>query len=261
MNDGERAELKFIASLGCLYGSNVTLANGSLNIRSVQIPIAKGLQLISPYKIPINLTNISLMSDSQLETFCKSNKIGKAGALSKADVFINGTGYSIKFTSSAPPAIVNHTNRTGWEFAAQQKKIAMAPLDSLINDYWNKRISGVIKEDVDNQHPYSPFSNHMQTLLPFLEYFSFEGTGSRLSNHPASAVIEFSDPCNVGTWKLIAQSQFISSIWHRLVFSLRSSKGMPTNINSISTNSRNSILMWSKTQNGLLKGALHVRVK
>lgn len=261
MNDGERAELKFIASLGSLCGKNVALATGSLNITSVQIPIAKGLQVILPYRIPITLANISSMTDPQLETFCKSNKISKAGTMSKADVFINGIGYSIKFTSSAPPAIVNHTNRTGWEFAAKQKGVAMAPLDVLINDYWNKRISGVIKEDVDNHHPHSPFANHMQTLLPFLEYFSFEGTGSRLSNHPASAVIEFSDPCNVGTWKLIAQPQFISSIWSRLVFSLRSSKGMPNNINSISASSRSSILMWSRTQNELLKGALHVRVK
>ena len=179
----------------------------------------------------------------------------------KADVFINGISYSLKFTNSAPPAIVNHTNRTGWEFAAQHKGLNMAPLDALINDYWNKRLFGVITEDVDNRHPFSPFANHMQTLLPFLEYFSFEGTGSRLSNHPASAVIEFSDPCNVLTWKIINQQQFINSIWNRLVFSLRSSKGMPKDINSISASSRKSILMWSNRRNGLLKGALHVRVR
>lgn len=261
MNAGERAELKFIATLGCHYGKQINLATGPLNIASIHVPVSKSLQIISPYSLPVTPQIISAMSDPQLEEFCKNNKIRKAGGRSKADVFINGTGYSIKYTNSAPPAIVNHTSRKGWEFAAQQKGLAMAPLDLLINDYWNKRIAGVIAEDVGNNHVHSPFSNHIQTLLPFLEYFSFDGTGSGLSNHPASAVIEFSDPCNVSTWKLMNQQQFISSVWNRLVFSLRSSKGMPKNINTINATSRNSILMWSQTQNGLLKGALHVRVK
>lgn len=259
MNAGERAELKFIATLRCFHGSQINLANGPLSVQSVQIPSSSCLLPILASSVTPQV--IASMSDLQFDLFCSTTGICKAGTMSKADVFINGISYSLKFTNSAPPAIVNHTNRTGWQFAALQKGLNMAPIDALINDYWNKRVSGVIKEDVDNLHPLSPFASHMHTLLPFLEYFSFEGTGSRLSNHPATAVIEFSDPCNVSTWKIINQPQFISSIWSRLVFSLRSSKGMPKDINSVGANSRNSIMMWSRTQNGSLKGALHVRVR
>ena len=259
MNIGERAELKLIASLGCMYGKTVNLKSGPITIQSIQIPVSTALHTINP--INASPSTISAMTDDQLQDFCRSHNIQKAGAMSKADVFINSIGYSVKSTEGAPPAIVNHTNRLGWEFAAQQKGLPIRALDQLINDYWSKRLSGVIKEDVGNDNPNSPFSAHIQTLLPFLEYFSFEGSGSKISNHPAKSVIEFSDPCNEATCDIINKPTFISSVWNRLVFSLRSSKGMPSDINALDQTAKTSVLQWSRDMNGKLKGALHVRVK
>ena len=259
MNIGERAELKLIATLGCMYGNTINLKNGPIKIQSIQVPVSTELQNINP--INASPSAISAMNDDQLQAFCKSHNIQKAGTMSKADVFINNVGYSVKSTEGAPPAIVNHTSRLGWEFAAQQKGIQIDALDQLINDYWNKRLTGIIKEDVGNDNPNSPFSAHIGTLLPFLEYFSFEGSGSKISNHPAESVIEFVDPCNEATWEIINKPTFISSVWARLVFSLRSSKGMPSDVNALDQSAKTSVLLWSRNMNGKLKGALHVRVK
>jgi|688.fasta_scaffold193407_2 hypothetical protein len=264
MNEGEKAELKFIATLATKIDSEVKLFNGKkFLIKKVEIPIKDSLLTIEKINENINPMQIDKLSEEELNIFCKKNKIKKAGAHSKADVYINSEPYSVKYTNSAPPAIVNHTNRLGWEFAANVKNISIDNLDKIIDEYWQKRIDGVIREDVANTESESPFAVNKKDLLPYLEYFSFEGTGSKLSNHKANAVIEFSNPCFEETWKIINKLDFIDSVWDRLVFSLRSKKGMPSDINSkrISEDERKSILKWSRDIDGNLKGALHIRVK
>ena len=261
MNAGEVAELKFIATLCCYISKPIIFGSGqNLFIKQIQLP--SGHTLCSPKIFHPNITPalISGFSESQLSTFCLTNGIVKAGPFSKADVYINGIGYSVKYSNASPPALVNHTPRNGWEFVAKNKGVSIAHLDTLIADYWQKRLNGTISEDVPNTHLSSPFSSNINILLPYLEYFIFEGTGSRLSKHPASEVIEFSDPCNFSTWKLLNKTQLVQNIWPRLVFSIRE-KGMPTNTNSLPQLKKNSVMLWARNYQGSLKGSLHVRIK
>ncbi len=266
MNKGERAELKFIATLGCYLGKTVSFLPNQISsvlIANVAVPLAGTNQSRSIGAYPQNITPaaISAMSDSQLASLCSNLHITKAGPYSKADVFLNGTGYSIKCTDGAPPALINHTNRLGWERAATQAGVNMLSLDLLIDDYWNKRINGFIKEDVANSNPNSPFSNHLSTLKPFLDYFCFDGSGKKVSDHPAEGVIEFSNPCDITTWKVFSKANYINTVWPNLVFSIRSKKGMPPNISSLDPSKKSSILKWSRNFQGGLRGALHVRFK
>lgn len=266
MNDGEIAEKKFIATLGCFRGQSIQLLpaqSSPITINKLETPYKQSLRSVGAFPASITPQVIEQLTESQLITFCQIHSISKAGPFSKADVFINGVGYSLKYTNSSPPALINHTRRTGWEFAAQHTGASMAQLDTLISDYWRLRLSGVISEDTANSDPNSPFSQHFNTLLPFLEYFAFDGTATKLSYHPAIEVIEFSNPCDISTWRLLNKTQLIASIWPRLVFSIRSKKGMPSArmFSSMSSQEKASVMQWSHLLNGELKGALHVRIR
>jgi hypothetical protein len=264
MNKGERAELLFIATLGCYRGSSLPIHgfNGGV-IQSIKTPSNKSLIEVLDYSDSTTPLAISRFSEAELIHFCKVNNIHKAGPLSKADIYINNVGYSLKYTGSAPPAIVNHTARPGWETAAKAKNVDINALDNLIDAYWTKRISGLIKEDVSNADENSPFKFNVEILSPYLEYFSFDGTGSGSSIHPASQVIEFNKPFDTTSWKCVSRTDFINDVWSKLVFSVRSKKGMPSDIDSprLSADKRASILRWSKNHQGELRGALHVRVR
>ena len=100
MNKGDRAELKFIATLGCNIGRHIRFSNSLNNIliNTIEIPINGTQSKIALLKFPLNITplSISAMSDMQLVSFCNSVGIFKAGRFSKSDVYINGQGYSIK---------------------------------------------------------------------------------------------------------------------------------------------------------------------
>jgi hypothetical protein len=263
MNKGERAELKFIATLGCFRSQKVLFKNTPLPlaINKLEIPSGSSCQEIAKYDLSITPKYINDLDDIRLIEFCEFHGISKSGPFSKADVFINNIGYSLKYTNAMPPALINHTRRSGWENAANAKGVSMAALDILVADYWSKRMSGLIGEDIANSDSRSPFAQHLNTLMPFLEYFTFEGTGSRASNHPASEVIEFSDPCDTDTWDLLNKSGLIKSLWPRLIFSMRSGKGMPSSIESLSESEKRSVMTWSRELQGKLKGALHVRIK
>jgi hypothetical protein len=262
MNEGEKAELKFIATLSCYASKQIKFRHSpnTLVISKLETPAGQQLKTIAPYKSNIMPKFIRQLDDAALVNFCSTHNISKSGPFSKADIFINSIGYSLKYTSAMPPALINHTRRTGWEFAALQKGVSMSNLDKLVADYWNKRLTGAIGEDIANSNPRSPFAAHFNTLLPFLEYFTFEGTGSRVSYHPASEVIEFSDPCDIQTWDLLNRSQLLQNLWPRFIFSMRSGKGMPSDMNSVSQTEKNSIMIWAQKMQGSLKGALHVRI-
>ncbi len=259
MNAGERAELKQIATLACLIDKTILISGIELKIDIVEIPKARGGRTLIP-RLPNNITpeSLSVLDDTSLLALTNSHQIKKAPAKCKADVYINNVGYSLKYTGSSPPAIVNHTSRNGWENIATLKRLDISDLDSIINDYWKKRISGLIGEDITNTNPESPFAEHLNVLLPYLDYFSFEGTGSSISLSKADFVIECDDPCDIKTWELIDKTTYIKRVWPRLVFSLRSKKGMPKDISK--SKYRDSINQWSHLINEELKGALHVRL-
>ena len=131
----------------------------------------------------------------------------------------------------------------------------------LIDSSWNK---WKINSNISDQKPSIKKLKGEKicvSIKPYLDYFCFDGSGKKVSDHPAQGIIEFSDPCNIGTWKQFNRANYINLVWPNLVFSLRSKKGMPPNINSVNEPDRSSILQWSQTFQGSLRGALHVRFK
>jgi len=211
-------------------------------------------------------TNLNLIASkarfgdmSELETLNDTVGIMKAGVFDKADVYINGVGYSVKSLQAAPPALVNHTARDGWERACSYAKQSIAELDEIIAEYWDKRQKGIITEDVRNSNPSSPFRNHKDYLVKVLNYFLFTGSGSRVSPSPAEFILEFDNPLKVETWS-IYKDEYLEKFWNNLIFSLRSSKGMGNYPDIRDPKKKESMAKWTVLYAGAYKGALHVRV-
>ena len=271
MNQGEDSEPKFIAALGSLRNQNISLSgsfNQTLFINSIGLPGPNGSKVLLPnYAGLQTIQQLSNYSKQQLEVFCATNKIKKSAPLNKADVYINGLGFSTKYIGpGSDPAIVNHTNRGGWENIAKIISQNINLLDPLILDYWNKRkILKIIQEDIKNNDPQSPFRLHQSIFEPYLQFFCFDGSGRGNSNHPADALIEYEDPFDTKTWTLIYKHQFhqyLTSIWGNLRFSIRS-KGMPKNgVNSIrNLSKKTSVKLWTENFQGKERGSLHIRLR
>ena len=73
--------------------------------------------------------------------------IEKARTSSKADISVNGISYSLKEINGSPPAIVNHTPRHGFENVCSTIGVSIDELDKIIEEYWDLRLSGQIKQD------------------------------------------------------------------------------------------------------------------
>jgi hypothetical protein len=272
MNIGENSELKFIAALGCYLNQTVTLSgnfNQQLTINSVQLPgQAATKNYIGNYSGSTPIQQIKKFTKDELQKFCKINQIKKSANTNKADVYINGSGISTKYIGpNSDPAIVNHTNRTGWENIASLTSQNILNLDPVIADYWNKRKNlKIIQEDIKNSDPLSPFRNHRQVLEPYLEFFCFDGSGRGKSKHPAVAIIEYTDPFDPKTWTLIYKNQFhqyLLNNWNNLRFSMRSKKGMPKNgTNSVKDAAKKaSMQIWTELFQEEERGALHIRLR
>ena len=74
MNEGERAELKFIATMGCYNNKQVKFKNGTkpLIISKLETPTGQQLQTISPYTSKITPQFIRQLDDADLVNFCHS---------------------------------------------------------------------------------------------------------------------------------------------------------------------------------------------
>jgi hypothetical protein len=192
----------------------------------------------------------------------------KAPARSKSDIEINRIKYSVKNTMGAKSAIVNHTNRRGFLRVCELLNIDISQLDEIINEYWNKRIAGVIMEDVPNSSHESPFARHKEYLKPIIEYFLFKGTGSSDSNYPADKMLIFENPTDPSTYKILTKSEAVDHMWGSLVFSVRSKKGMPVKeINGVKVDGYDPEIDFDLTPwiryypdgANFPKGALHIR--
>jgi hypothetical protein len=182
----------------------------------------------------------------------------KAPSSYKADIEVNGKSYSLKSKGAARAAIINHTSRAGFVRVCSVLNVDIAPLDRIIKQYWKKRESGVITEDICNTHLESPFRNHREYLGQIIKYFLFTGTGGKDSAFPADCVLEFKDPKDPDTFKVLTKETVLDHIWDDLVFSVRSKKGMPA---SYDATTHAVIAPWVKLRPGDVhpKGALHVR--
>lgn len=191
--------------------------------------------------------------------------ISKAKGNYKADSRINDIPFSIKSNNHAPPAIVNHTARHGFEFVAHHCSGNLIELDKIIEQYWILRLKKTIAEDVNNTNANSPFRLNKNILKPFINYFLFEGTGSSLSDMPVSRILGFTDPLDVNTWKVYDKENAIDLHWDKLIFSLRAKKGMPSGypdrLSPLMETRRESIEKWTKFSDGNYRGALHIRTR
>ncbi len=166
-NIGEYDELRIKLRLIELRDeNNMIIIDGKfINIQS--------LGLVSEFASLPNNVNIRELSDNKIELLANSVGAGKAKGSYKADVYINGEGYSIKSHRSAPPAIVNHTPRWGWYRVCQQISVNIEQLDNMVEAYYKLRRQGLIGEDAYNSDSNSPFAKHKEYLRPILNYFWF----------------------------------------------------------------------------------------
>lgn len=255
MNVGERDELIFKLIMTYKRDHNQSLFGQP--VRSV------GFMGKEFGRLPVDftITGLNGMSDIHLETIASGIGSGKAPTGAKADVEINGQGVSLKSLRAAPAALVNHTSRPGFEFACKNAGVSIDTLDIIIDDYWDKRMSGVITEDTRITDANCPFSRYKTYLGPILEYFLFDGTGSKLSVAPAEYLIEFSNPFDENSYKQLNRQDAVSEVWPKLIFSLRAKKGMPANydVNRYTGKGADSIAKWVRYHSNDYRGALHIR--
>lgn len=184
--------------------------------------------------------------------------IVKASPRMKADVTINNINYSIK-SSAVRPAIINHTFRDGFSLAARHANTNLELLDGEILRYWEKRSQGIIGEDANGSRrkEFNLFwSNEFKEgFRPIFNYFAFEGTGAGLSPMQAQYILEFDNPLDPKTWKIIDKDNFYNFCWDNLVFSMRHhGKKIETDTSMSAENKK-----WARNINGKLRGRLHVR--
>jgi hypothetical protein len=255
-NVGEFDEMRIKLRLIELRDSQEVLNIGSHSIKISSVKMQKEF-----LPIPIG-TDLRKMTDIDIENLANCVGAAKAPTGSKADVIINNIGFSVKSHRSAPPAIVNHTPRWGWFRICREIGVDIAFLDEMVVEYFNKRASGILKEDVANDNPMSPFVSHKEYLRPILNYFLFTGTGTGVSKFPAKFVLDCGDPYDISTWQIHDESDYLDLYWDKLVFSMRN-KGFEsypyTRESDLWKNDECSL--WAREFDGALKGSLHVRVK
>lgn len=193
-----------------------------------------------------------------------SGFITKAPVSSKRDITINGKGFSLKSSRAAPPAIVNHTTREKWLKVCDRRQITIDLLDGMVSEYWKLRMEGRIGEDIHTTSSLCPFGctkEHQLYLKKLVDYFLFDGTGSALSNYPADYILEFNDPLNPNTWRILDRDTAFFAEWPKMVFSIRSKKGMPSNYPNINPAQKALMEPWVRFIDGDYRGALHIRAK
>lgn len=262
-NIGERDELLLkLFLIECRY-------------KKMVIPIGEKKEIVTKvgskdieYDEPTYWQKWDTLDATELVYICTHLKAGKAGRYAKSDVYINGIGISVKSKKGAPPAIINHTTRDKILRVMKSLNSPIIPLDQIIGKYWELRKDGMIKEDISTIAENTPFTKEQdcipKSLHDLLNYFSFDGTGTRDSEEPAALILSMDDPFDTKTWNYYDKKSFIPSIWNSLVFSLRS-KSMPKNF-EYGMNQYAEIEPWvrdtinSKTGEVQRSGALHVRV-
>jgi len=259
MNKGEKDEIIVQLKL-------IELRDNKMKVQGIGTISSVGLKReYLGIPVGIDLSRLNSYSESELIKLALSCGVSKAGTSYKADTQINGFNYSLKSKKSAPPAIVNHTTRPGFEFAANISGGSIDDLDKIIDEYWLLRFAGTIAEDISNSNTNSPFRLKKNILKPFINYFLFKGSGSNLSLFPAQYILDFLDPLNTLTWKIWDETNAVDLYWEKLIFSIRAKKGMPKGYpNSMSNkfrDSKSSIVKWTKFIANDYRGALHIRVK
>lgn len=199
----------------------------------------------------------------ELISVCMSVKATKAKMFDKADVYINGVGISVKTERGGNPSIINHTTRDKILRVMNSINQPIAPLDSLVDRYWTLRLANRIGEDTIVSDFSCPFSHPdeekcLSIIKPLINYFAFDGTGTRDSESPAQLILSMYSPTDTSTWTYYDKDTFITSVWERLVFSIRQ-KATPLELDD-TRKDHQEMKPWIREINTWLYGALHVRV-
>lgn len=257
MNNGERDEL--IAIMKLIEVRDKGLLFDGLQVNSIKVNNQECLMLTPNY----DWNKLISLDDAQLTCEVFSFGVGKAPALSKADIYINDIGYSLKSNRSAPPALVNHTTRPGFENVLFKVGSDITKLDEIIDNYWRLRKAKTIAEDVKNTNQNSPFKEHIEYFRPILNYFFFTGTGSSDSKFPAEKTINIVNPIDANSWRIYDETNALDLYWDKLIFSLRAKKGMPAgypdNMSAKAKLTKDSVDRWTEFIDSDYRGALHIR--
>jgi hypothetical protein len=237
-NAGEEDEPIIIAKLVSLKGTEVDQIGKIMSVASYN-----GIE----YNFPI-----------------ASFQIAKAPTTAKRDVIINGKGYSLKSIRARPPAIVNHTTREKWIRVCEVLDEKIDMLDEMVREYWELRINRKVGEDVFSSSTlYCPFGNNPQRreyLRKLIDYFLFQGTGSKDSEYPANYILEFGNAFYPFTWRVLTKTTAFDLLWPKMVFSVRSQKGMPPDYANMSDPRKKALIEpWVKYIDGDYRGSLHIR--
>ena len=204
----------------------------------------------------LSLDELRNKSDNEIIAICEQCHANKAPAGSKADVIINNISYSLKSHRNALPALLNHTHRHGILKVCSRIGLDITRLDTLVDKYWEGRLSGRHGEDVKFKS--SAFARDRQAMVKLLEYFLFTGTAMKNSNYPASKLYKLSDPFDFNTWTKINKLEAASEIIENTTISIRRKNVRNFNPQSTSTNHRN-MAPWMKLSKGAYRGELHIR--
>lgn len=252
-NFGEKNEVFLQAFLVRAYHLKLTLNNAPKGLEKIY-QLSFGPKSLIPewteeYENWLNEKNYI-----KLKTIFKKSKSNL-----KADIEINNVKYSVKTSFAAMPAIVNHTNRAGFQkVLVRLNNHPIRSLDNMVTQYWGLRKKGVISEDVKNSHDHSPFYNEKEYFRPILEYFLFKGTGRGDSIFPADKLLVFKDPFDPSTYKIYTTDNAVDELWDNLIFSVRS-KGMPKTYDP--SKKHIELAPWVMLADEVYKGSLHVRSK
>ncbi len=209
-----------------------------------------------------NVSNISYQGYEDLKQKLAKFGIVKAGTSMKADIQINGANYSIK-SSDKRPAIINHTFRRGFLRITRLLGTPIEPLDQEVASYWDTRLGDEFElgEDIsgyDRKRTSIFFGEEFKEYFrPIFNYFAFTGTGRSGSPAPAEYILEFDDPTDTSTWKVISKAAFYDLAWPDLIFSVRDklAKGQRLSTSTMPADDK----PWAKVSRGKIQAQLHVR--
>jgi hypothetical protein len=166
------------------------------------------------------------------------NDIKKSKAASKADVVIiliktqKRLNISMKSETGAKPSVINHTPRSANVFQSAYLKDELCYLDMLAKEYIDKRKEGTIREDVEIGKLFSFNDEKIKnSLIKMLIYFTFKGTGSKITEHECNSVLIINKNGSLSFILCDTEKEketYIQTIIEKSIISFRN-KGMPKN--------------------------------
>lgn len=216
-------------------------------------------------------SKIELINPSNNELITDKSLIKKSSWRNKADIIIHFIdisrkyNVSIKCNDGAPPTLLNHTSLCAKCWNTERLKMYVPMLTNIINDLNSKRKSGIYKEDIRYTDMVLD-EDKKKTIINIISYFTFEGTGSSLSNCPANSILNIGNTSNIlktCDFKICLTEKekldYIEKILPKLRFSMRSGKGMPQKKEELDKCKPWIYEHIDKKGNIKLCGALHIR--